>query len=64
MDKVGVIHRDISLGNLVLAAVVGSELRKGFLIDFDYAIKKDRNEEDVAKGDRTVSIWFTLLTYS
>ena len=57
LDKIGVLHRDISIYNIVLAAAGPSGIRKGYIIDFDYAIRTDLPEQRiVAKGKRTVSV--------
>ena len=61
LDKIGVLHRDISLYNIVLAAAGPSGIRKGYIIDFDYAIRTDLPEQRiVARGKRTVSIQLLL----
>ena len=43
------------MANLVLVPIKGSRVRKGFLIDFDYAIKNKAGRE-TPKSKRTVSI--------
>ena len=55
LDKQDILHRDISMANLVLVPIKGSRVRKGFLIDFDYAIK-NKADREISKGKRTVSI--------
>ncbi|KAH8114673.1 hypothetical protein DFH11DRAFT_1508528, partial [Phellopilus nigrolimitatus] len=47
-----IVHRDISPRNLILVKINELLLRKGVVIDFDYAIKKPRTE--CSKGERTV----------
>ena len=43
------------MANLVLVPIKGFKVRKGFLIDFDYAIRNKAGRE-IPKGKRTVSI--------
>ena len=57
LDNIGVLHRDISLYNIILVADGTSGVRRGYIIDFDYAIRTDLPEQRiVAKGKRTVSV--------
>lgn len=60
LDRIGIIHRDISLNNIILVDNHPSPYRKGYLIDYDYATRKDGTGE-AAKGKRTVST-FDILT--
>lgn len=56
LDNSGVLHRDISVYNIILVKKGDSKLRIGYLIDYDYAIRNDAPEErEVTKGRRTVS---------
>ena len=57
LDKIGVLHRDISIYNIVLAAAGQSGNRKGYIIDFDTAIRMDLPEQRIAaRGKRVVSV--------
>ena len=57
LDKIGVLHRDISIYNIVLAAAGQSGIRKGYIIDFDTAIRMDLPEQRIAaRGKRVVSV--------
>ena len=49
----GLLHRDISAGNLMFKED-GTACRQGVVIDFDFAIKLDALLS-TAKGDRSVS---------
>lgn len=55
-EKAGVIHRDISVGNIIL--VRDRDLpkgpRKGFLIDWELACSVDRKLKTVKRHERTV----------
>lgn len=55
LHKAGVVHRDISLSNLIIVGDKGVAPRKGYIIDFDYAIFTERLAETYAKAERTVS---------
>lgn len=55
LHKAWVVHRDISLRNLILVGNMGGALRKGYIIDLDYAIFAERLVEAYAKAERTVS---------
>ena len=37
MEERGILHRDISLRNIILVEQDGLDVRKGVVIDFDYA---------------------------
>ena len=49
-----VLHRDISIGNIVLVKESGSDVRRGYLIDWDASIQADEEGRAVEPG-RTVS---------
>ena len=51
----GIVHRDISLDNIILVPETPKRWRTGYIIDFDYAIKDEQGRE-IASGERTVSI--------
>ncbi|KAH8112602.1 hypothetical protein DFH11DRAFT_1783717 [Phellopilus nigrolimitatus] len=54
-----VLHRDISLRNLVLAKEDPKDpnsRRRGYIIDFDFAIETDEQDKECAKGRRTSCI--------
>ena len=55
LDNNGILHRDISVSNLVLVPTKGSTIRKGFLIDFDSSViyKQDREK---SRDKRAVSV--------
>ncbi|KAH8109272.1 hypothetical protein DFH11DRAFT_1881375 [Phellopilus nigrolimitatus] len=58
----GVLHRDISLRNIILAKNnSGGPFRKAFLIDFDYAIDLLEQMLDHAKGNRTGTLPFMAI---
>ena len=46
LTKIGILHRDISENNIVLARRPGEEER-GYLIDFDMATLQDAEEQPV-----------------
>ena len=48
------IHRDISAGNIILLKEPGSNVRKGFLIDWETSCRVDESGEAVETG-RVVS---------
>ena len=48
------LHRDISIGNIVLVKESGSDVRRGYLIDWDASIQADEEGRAVEPG-RTVS---------
>ena len=52
----GIVHRDISLDNIILVSEPAKRWRTGYIIDFDYAIKDEPGRE-LASGKRTVSIY-------
>ncbi|KAH8114691.1 hypothetical protein DFH11DRAFT_180194 [Phellopilus nigrolimitatus] len=54
-----IVHRDISPRNLIFVKIKELLLRKGVVIDFDYAIKKPRTE--CAKGERTGTLPFMSI---
>ncbi|KAH8112638.1 hypothetical protein DFH11DRAFT_1744852 [Phellopilus nigrolimitatus] len=59
-----VLHRDVSLRNLVLARENPKDLnsrRRGYIIDFDFAIETDDKEDKCAKGRRTGTLPFMAL---
>ena len=55
LDNNGILHRDISVSNLILVPVKGSTTRKGFLIDFDFAIDNKQDREK-SRNKRAVRI--------
>jgi len=54
----GVLHRDISNNNVLLAAP-GADPRqaRGILIDLDMAIMLDRDSDNISADFRTVSLF-------
>ncbi|KAH8109317.1 hypothetical protein DFH11DRAFT_1515778 [Phellopilus nigrolimitatus] len=56
----GVLHRDISLRNIILAKQ-GGDFRKALLIDFDYAIDLETQLLGPAKGNRTGTLPFMAI---
>ncbi|KLO05545.1 hypothetical protein SCHPADRAFT_798115, partial [Schizopora paradoxa] len=56
--KKGIVHRDISISNIMLEKI-GRELR-GLLIDFDFAANIDEEEEDNG-GYRTGTLPFMAI---
>ncbi|KAH8112595.1 hypothetical protein DFH11DRAFT_1511603 [Phellopilus nigrolimitatus] len=59
-----VLHRDISLRNLVLAKEDPKDpnsRRRGYIIDFDFAIETDEQDKECAKGRRTGTLPFMAL---
>ncbi|KAH8112636.1 hypothetical protein DFH11DRAFT_1511626 [Phellopilus nigrolimitatus] len=59
-----VLHRDISRRNLVLAKEDpkdSNSRRRGYLIDFDFAIETDEQDKECAKGRRTGTLPFMAL---
>jgi serine/threonine protein kinase len=55
--KLGVLHRDISFGNILLACLPNSSLDKvqqGLLIDFDYAASMNLPTEKVQIRQHTM----------
>ncbi|KAH7918560.1 hypothetical protein BV22DRAFT_979185, partial [Leucogyrophana mollusca] len=55
--KRGVLHRDISLNNVMIyleCTAAGATMR-GLLVDFDYATLMNRPGRTISPGDRTVS---------
>ena len=50
-----IVHRDISLDNIILVHNPSKDWRTGYIIDFDYAIK-DIEGREIASGKRTVSV--------
>ncbi|KAH8102336.1 hypothetical protein DFH11DRAFT_1735668 [Phellopilus nigrolimitatus] len=54
-----IVHRDISPRNLILVKIKELLLRKGVVIDFDYAIKQPRT--GCAKGERTGTLPFMSI---
>ncbi|KAH8109259.1 hypothetical protein DFH11DRAFT_1548392 [Phellopilus nigrolimitatus] len=58
----GVLHQDISLGNIILAKDKnGGPFRKAFLIDFDQAIDMTEQMLEHAKGKRTGTLPFMAI---
>jgi serine/threonine protein kinase len=56
------LHRDISPNNLMLVHSEGDELRKGLLIDFDYAALLELlGQRVVSSGFRTVRLIGLIL---
>ncbi|KAH8112614.1 hypothetical protein DFH11DRAFT_1511437 [Phellopilus nigrolimitatus] len=59
-----VLHRDISLRNLVLAKEDPKDpnsRRRVYIIDFDFAIETDEQDKECAKGRRTGTLPFMAL---
>ncbi|KAH8109275.1 hypothetical protein DFH11DRAFT_1479433, partial [Phellopilus nigrolimitatus] len=58
----GVLHQDISLGNIILAKdKSGGPFRKAFLIDFDQAIDMTEQMLEHAKGKRAGTLPFMAI---
>lgn len=59
------LHRDISLRNLILARADPNDPNsriRGYLIDFDYALDLENLSQDVVNGARTVGhVWFIFM---
>ena len=57
LDRIGVLHRNISLYNIVLVGDGTSGVRRGYIIDFENAIRTDLPEQkNVAKEERMVGV--------
>ena len=54
LAKDSLLHRDLSVGNIILVTEPGSTIRKGYLIDWDSSCKVDDAGEAVQRG-RVVS---------
>ena len=54
LSRAGRLHRDISLGNLVLVREPGQVTRRGYLIDWDASCDVDESGEAIETG-RAVS---------
>ena len=62
LDGIGVLHRNISLYNIVLVGDGTTGARRGYIIGFDNAIRTDLTEQrNVAKGERMVGV-IAILT--
>ena len=56
-DKASMIHRDISVGNIVLVREVDGAPRKGYLIDWEMSDKVDEHGHALERA-RTVSMTY------
>ena len=57
LDEIGVLHCNISLYNIVLVVDGTSGVRRGYIIDFENAIRTDPPEQrKVAKGEQMVGV--------
>ncbi|KAH9946414.1 uncharacterized protein BXZ73DRAFT_37757 [Epithele typhae] len=45
------LHRDVSVGNIVLVKEADSEIRRGYLIDWEMSCKVNDSSEAIEKGD-------------
>ncbi|EPQ61234.1 hypothetical protein GLOTRDRAFT_109367 [Gloeophyllum trabeum ATCC 11539] len=56
LEKVGILHRDISLNNIMLAATRDAAgQRRGVLIDLDYAMRYSEDEAEQGKQRKTAT---------
>ena len=57
LDRIGVLHRNINLYNIVLVVDGTSGVRRGYIIGFENAIRTDLPEQkNVLKGERMVGV--------
>ncbi|KAF7437537.1 hypothetical protein PC9H_004379 [Pleurotus ostreatus] len=64
-DKLHILHRDISAGNILISALDSKEARHGILIDWDHCIFMNRLSKDrPTRVNRTVSLPYSLLDSS
>ncbi|KAH8118512.1 hypothetical protein DFH11DRAFT_1797273 [Phellopilus nigrolimitatus] len=54
LHKRNILHRDVSLANIVLVSIAGQALRRGVLIDFDSAIDFSEDYEGLEDATGTV----------
>lgn len=59
-DNARFLHRDISVPNIVLVQEPGSDIRRGYLIDWDVASIADKTGVSLNPG-RTVSPFLFIL---
>ena len=57
------IHRDLSVGNIILVKEPGRAIRRGYLIDWDASERVDDKGESLHAG-RAVSLNFLFITRS
>lgn len=55
LRKAGMIHRDISVGNILLVRESEEGPRKGYLIDWELSCQAERSGQSRRKHERTVS---------
>lgn len=51
-----ILHRDISLGNIILVRDKAGEIRRGCLIDWEFSCENKRDGEEPRQYERTVSV--------
>ena len=56
-EKAGTLHRDVSLGNIILARLKEGAERVGYLIDWELSCKL----ENATAHDRMLTVRLTLL---
>lgn len=58
--KVGLLHRDISINNLMINEDVGNPSWSSFLIDLDLAIRETRNSASGAQGKTGTKVFMAI----
>ena len=62
LDNARFLHRDISVPNIILVQEPGSNIRRGYLIDWDVASIADKTGVSLNPG-RTVSPFLLLVLH-
>ncbi|KAK3332195.1 hypothetical protein B0T19DRAFT_439053 [Cercophora scortea] len=62
LRKAGVLHRDISINNLLINEDTNNPSRPSFLIDLDLAIKEDRKGSSGARGKTGTRVFMAIGT--